>query len=570
MQYTQDQVLGRLLVERSLITEEQLTEAMEEKQRSGKLLSHVLVDLGFATEAQLLEALGQQLNMEVIELSQLEISQNVISKLSTSWARMYRVLPVDFHDNILTVAMADPLNPNILDELRFIVDAEVRGTISNPKDIETALDKYYGPEEAEDSIGSLIDGYEGMDLELEAAALEGEHGDISNLAEMANEAPVIKLLNLVLLQAIKDKASDIHFEPFEAEFKIRYRVDGTLYDMIPPPRHLALAVTSRIKVLANLNVAERRLPQDGRIQLNVGGKNIDLRVSTLPTAFGESVVMRVLDRTNVSLDLNEIGMMEDIKNRIIEIIEKPNGIFVVTGPTGSGKTTTLYSCLKYINKVDTKVITTEDPIEYDLDGIVQVAIKEPIGLTFARCLRAILRQDPDKVMVGEIRDLETAQIAIEASLTGHLVFSTLHTNDAPGSITRMIDMGVEPFLLISTLEGVLAQRLVRKICTECKTPYNPTAEMLASADLTMEDIEGHPLYYGRGCKHCNNTGYKGRTGIYELLILNDTLRELILEKAPQSTIKAKACEAGMKTMRECGLEKAFMGITSLEEILREC
>lgn len=570
MNFSQDQLIGQLLAEQGVISEEQLADAMEEKQRSGKLLSYILVDFGFVTQNQLLETLGAQLGMEVIELSSFDIAQPVINKINASMARMYQVVPVDFFENILTVAMADPLNPSILDELRFIVDCEIRGAISNQKDIEAALDKYYGPEEAEaESITNLMDSYEDIDVDLDLDMLGDDRTDLTNLTEMANEAPVIKLLNLVLLQAIKDKASDIHFEPFETDFKIRYRVDGTLYEMIPPPRHLALAVTSRIKVLSNLNVAERRLPQDGRIQLNVGGKNIDLRVSTLPTAFGESIVMRVLDRSNVSLDLANIGLADNIYNHIIEIIQKPNGIFVVTGPTGSGKTTTLYSALRYVNSIESKIITTEDPIEYDLDGIVQVAIKDSVGLTFGRCLRAILRQDPDRVMVGEIRDLDTAQIAIEASLTGHFVFSTLHTNDAPGSITRLLDMGIEPFLLISSLEGVLAQRLVRTICKECKTPYQPTQEILSNAGLTMEDVEGHDLFYGKGCKTCNNTGYKGRTGIYELLTISDSIRELIIEHAPQSVLMKRAREGGMQTLRENGLEKAFMGITTIEEIMRE-
>lgn len=568
MNFSQEHIIGKILISQGFLSEEQFAEALEEKQRSGKLMSHILVDLGFVKQEIVLDTISDHLNMEVVQLNQLDIPQQITNMINASWARMYRIVPIDFFDNVLTVAMADPLNPNCLDDLRFILNCEVKGAISNPKDIDAALDKYYGPEDAENSIATLIDNYEEGELDLETAS-EIDRFDLANLNEMVNEAPVIKLLNLVLLQAIKDKASDIHFEPFETDFKIRYRVDGTLYDMIPPPRNLALAVTSRIKVLANLNVAERRLPQDGRIQLNVGGKNIDLRVSTLPTAFGESVVMRILDRTNVSLDLNQIGLPEEIKNKVIEIIEKPNGIFCVTGPTGSGKTTTLYSCLKYINKVDSKIITTEDPIEYDLEGVVQVAIRDGIGLTFARCLRAILRQDPDKVMVGEIRDVDTAQIAIEASLTGHLVLSTLHTNDAPGSITRLIDMGIEPFLLTSSLEGILAQRLVRTICNECKEKYTPTPEMLASWGFSMSDIEGHTLYYGKGCKNCNNSGYKGRTGIYELLILNDSLRELILEKAPQSMLKAKASEMGMQTLRESGLIKAFQGITSLDEVVRE-
>ncbi len=566
MNFSQDQFLERFLLERGLLDQTQLEEALEEKKRLGKPMTHIVADLGFVTQEQLLSAIGEQLSMDLVNLNELDIPIEIIEKLESSWARMYAVIPINFYDNTLTVAMADPLNPNILDELRFIVDCEVKGAISNPEDIAAALDKYYQQEDTADSMASFIDTYDDMDMELDD---DLDRTDIGNLSEMVNEAPVIKLLNLVLLQAIKDKASDIHFEPFESEFKIRYRVDGTLYDMIPPPRHLALAVISRIKVLANLNVAERRLPQDGRIQLNVGNKNIDLRISTLPTAFGESVVMRILDKSNVSLDLHQIGMPEDIITRVIEIIEKPNGIFVTTGPTGSGKTTTLYSCLRHINRPEAKVITTEDPVEYDLEGVIQVAINDSIGLTFSACLRSILRQDPDKVMVGEIRDVETAQIAIEASLTGHLVFSTLHTNDAPGSVTRLIDMGVEPFLVTSTLEGVLAQRLVRKICTECKEAYTPNQEILNAMGLTMADIEGQALYYGKGCKNCNNTGYKGRTGVYELLVLNDSIRELILEEAPQSVIKAKAKEAGMQTLREAGIAKVFQGVTTLEEILRE-
>ncbi|MCD6460690.1 type II secretion system ATPase GspE [bacterium] len=569
MNYTQNHILGQLLVEQKLLTQEQLMEVFEEQKRTGKLLTHLLVDCGFVTQEQLLLTMSAQLNMEVVDLNKLSIPKNITEKVSASWARMYHIVPIDFYDNTLTIALADPLNQNTLDELRFIIDFDVKGAISNPEDIQAALKKYYGEEEGDSTIASLIDNYDENELNIENDEFEDDRANIANLNEIVNEAPVIKLLNLVLLQAIKDKASDIHFEPFENEFKIRYRVDGTLYDMIPPPRHLALAVISRVKVLSNLNVAERRLPQDGRIQLNVGGKSIDLRVSTLPTAFGESVVMRILDRSNVSLDIDNIGIPQDIKKQIIEIIEKPNGIFLVTGPTGSGKTTTLYSCLRHVNKIETKIITTEDPIEYDLEGIVQVAIRDSIGLTFAACLRSILRQDPDKIMVGEIRDIETAQIAIEASLTGHLVFSTLHTNDAPSSITRLIDMGVEPFLMTSSLEGILAQRLVRTICEECKEQYIPEKEILESAELTMEDIEGHTLYYGKGCKKCNNTGYKGRTGIHELLILDDGLRELVLKKAPQAALKAKARESGMRTLREIGLIKALQGITTIQEILRE-
>jgi len=371
-----------------------------------------------------------------------------------------------------------------------------------------------------------------------------------------------------MYQAIQDRASDIHFEPFENEFKIRYRVDGALYEMAPPPRHLALPVISRVKVMANMNIAERRLPQDGRIQKNIAGRNVDLRVSTLPTQFGESVVLRVLDRTTVNLDLEMLGMPDYIHAYILEIIERPNGIFIVTGPTGSGKTTTLYSCLRKINTIDSKLLTAEEPVEYDLEGVVQVPVNEAIGLTFARILRAFLRQDPDRIMVGETRDLETAQISIQASLTGHLVFTTLHTNDAPGAVTRLIDMGVEPFLISSTLEAVLGQRLMRSICGNCRATYQPNDSLLAQLEISRRDIGSQSFYYGKGCEACNQTGYKGRKGIYELMRITDPLRELINERAPTVVLKQKAVELGMVTLRQDGLRSIFAGDTTIEEVLK--
>ena len=401
----------------------------------------------------------------------------------------------------------------------------------------------------------------------EALQLRETDGEAAVEAE-ANATPIIRFVDLILYQAIQDRASDIHFEPFENEFKIRYRVDGALYEMSPPPRHLALPVISRVKVMANMNIAERRLPQDGRIQKQIAGRSVDLRVSTLPTQFGESLVLRVLDRSIVNLDLEALGMPDYIYNFLLEMIERPNGIFIATGPTGSGKTTTLYSCLRKINTIDSKLITAEEPVEYDLEGIVQVPVNEAIGLTFARVLRHFLRQDPDRIMVGETRDLDTAQIAIQASLTGHLVFTTLHTNDAPGAITRLIDMGVEPFLISSTLEAVLGQRLLRSICSHCRAPYPPNDSLLAELGISRRDLGEKQFFYGKGCEICNNTGYKGRKGIYELLRITDPIRELINERAPTVTIKQKAIELGMIALRQDGLRSIFAGDTTVEEVLK--
>jgi type IV pilus assembly protein PilB len=393
--------------------------------------------------------------------------------------------------------------------------------------------------------------------------------DFEDLIEMSSEAPVRKLINMVFLLGIRDKASDIHFEPFEDEYKIRMRCDGVLYEMVPPPRHLATAISSRIKVMSNLDIAERRLPQDGRIELNVGGNPVDLRVSVLPTMFGESVVIRVLDRTVVSLDLNKVGMDQSLLSQFREVIGKPNGIILVTGPTGAGKTTTLYSALNELNVITDKIITTEDPVEYDIDGIIQCPINHEIGLTFASALRSILRQDPDKILVGEIRDLETAQIAVQASLTGHIVFSTLHTNDAPSTITRLRDMGLEPFLITATLEAVLAQRLVRRICEDCRTQFDPSNEMLMELNLTPADARGKKFYYGRGCDRCNNTGYRGRIGLFELVLVNDDIRDLISQGASTDELRNACRKLGMTTLRESGLKALYGGYTTIEEVVRE-
>lgn len=558
--------IGTLLVEKGIITQEQLDEALEERERTGGILGHILVEFEFASTEKILNILAEHLGMRTISLKNKEIPHEVIKRIGPTTARAYGVVPVEVDNGSVTVALSDPLNVSILDDLRFMLDAPVKGVVASKEDIDAALKKFYG--DSGESVQDLLKEIEG-DLPLERFEEEGAQDDVVTLRELASEAPVVKLLNLILIQAIKDRASDIHFEPFENEFKVRYRVDGILYEMIPPPKHLALALACRIKVLSNLNIAERRLPQDGRIMLNVLGRNVDLRVSTLPTAFGESVVLRVLDRTVVGLNIEQLGMRTDTLAVMNEMIEKPNGIIIVTGPTGCGKTTTLYAFLKKINRLTDKLITTEDPVEYDLDGVVQVAIKPKIGLTFGRCLRHILRQDPDKIMVGEIRDLETAQMSIQSSLTGHLVLSTLHTNDAPGAITRLIDMGVEPFLITSTLEDILAQRLIRTICPRCKTPYKPSEFVLNELGLTLDDVEGKELYYGKGCHECNDTGYLGRTGIFELMMISDAIRELVMKRSPTVMLRTKAREQGMRTLREEGILKIFDGVTSVEEVARE-
>lgn len=556
-------LIGQILKEQGIINEKQLEQALEEQKGTDKPLGRILVEFGFITEKDVLKALGLQTGMQVQDIKEIEIPKELTDKIPASTAKIYNVIPVSMERDTLIVAMSDPLNINVLDDLRFMLGINVRGVISSEVDIKERIDKYYAGKG--DSINEVVGEIETRMPQIE----EIKEKDISGLQELASQAPVVKLLNLVLLQAIKDKASDVHFEPFEDTFKIRYRVDGVLYEITSPPKALNLAITSRIKVMANLDIAETRLPQDGRIMMNISGRNVDLRVSTLPTVFGESVVMRVLDRSIVSLSIEEIGMLEDTRKKLLDIIKKPNGIILSTGPTGCGKTTTLYSCLKIINKIDYKIITTEDPVEYDIPGIIQINIKPKINLTFATCLRHILRQDPDIIMVGEIRDPETAQISIQASLTGHLVFSTLHTNDAPGAITRLIDMGVEPFLITSTLEAIVAQRLVRTICSYCKSEYIPEEKELAQLDLTPKDIEGKKFYYGKGCEKCSNIGYKGRTGIFEVLLMDDNLRPMIVERSATSTIRELARESGMRTLREDGLIKIYDGITTIEEVVRE-
>jgi len=559
--------LGQLLKEMELISEGQIQEALQIQKERGGALGQILVDLGFVSEDEMLFALGAQAGMDVVNLDDAEIPSDVINKVPPSIANIYRIVPVSLDDGILTVAMADPLNVNILDDLRFMLNCEVAGAVSNEDQISRAIDKYYaGQTESVDDIIAGLDSHEEM---LELADTGDGKLDLENIEAMSQAAPVVKLLNLILLQAIKDQAADVHLEPFENDFKIRYRVDGVLLEMMPPPPHLALALISRVKVMANLDIAETRMPQDGRIELSIGGKPIDLRVSTLPTMFGESCVMRILDRSVINLDMEAIGLRESEMVQLKGYLEKPNGIMLVTGPTGSGKTTTLYSCLNYVNSVEIKIITTEDPVEYDLHGIIQCQINDEVGNSYSACLRAILRQDPDKILVGEIRDAETAQIAVEASLTGHLVLSTLHTNDAASVVARVLDIGIEPFLLAATLEAIVAQRLVRRICAHCKEEYEPTQEEIMEIGLEPESVVGKKFAYGKGCNKCNNTGYRGRCAIFEILEVSDRIKELILEEASTQRIANQGREEGMRTLRESGLLGIFDCITTIEEVVRE-
>ena len=557
------QQIADLFVEQRVLEPSQAEDVLQEANLNGKSIDQALVDGGFVDQRGFYQVIADALGTDFIDLGEEEIAPEILRLIPGGLARLHRALPINASDNTISVALVDPLDLRAAEDLRFALGKDVHVVVAPTEQVEDRIKRYYGTDSS-----SMEDILKQLGETGELLTLRGTDESASAVEAEANATPIIRFVDLILFQAIQDRASDIHFEPFENEFKIRYRVDGALYEMAPPPRHLALPVISRVKVMANMNIAERRLPQDGRIQKNIAGRSVDLRASTLPTQFGESVVLRVLDRSTVNLDLDALGLPDYIHDYIIEVIHRPNGIFIVTGPTGSGKTTTLYSCLRRINTIDSKLLTAEEPVEYDLEGIVQVPVNEGIGLTFARVLRAFLRQDPDRIMVGETRDLETAQISIQASLTGHLVFTTLHTNDAPGAITRLIDMGVEPFLISSTLEAVLGQRLLRSICPRCRVSYQPGENLLAQLGLSRRDIGDKNFYYGKGCEDCNETGYKGRKGIYELMKITDPLRELINERAPNVTLKEKAIELGMVTLRQDGLRSIFAGDTTIEEVLK--
>ena len=557
------QAIYDFLKEHRLVEPAQLDELNEEHKATGKPLADVVVDLGLLEKDLLLRRIAEHLGYDYVPELPAQFPGEAIAALNGKLARDYGVMPMWADDQSIDLLVTDPFNTQAVDDLTFALGRNVRLHFGDPDKVEVQIKQHYG--EDEETIDDLL-----QEIGTGKVAAAAGTGQLSerDIESMSEQTPIIKFVNLVIGQAIRDKASDIHFEPFEHEFKIRYRIDGALYEMAPPPKQLALPIISRVKVLASLNIAERRVPQDGRIKINIGGRAVDLRVSTLPTQFGESVVLRVLDQSAVRLDIAQLGMPEDVYNGIHDIVRRPNGIFIVTGPTGSGKTTTLYSALRLVNTVDLKILTAEDPVEYEIEGIMQVPVAPLVGLTFAAALRSFLRQDPDVIMLGEIRDLETAQISIQASLTGHLVLSTLHTNDSAGAVTRLVDMGVEAFLIASSLEAVLAQRLVRRVCTQCKASYVPSDEVLAQVRISRDSTGGQPFHYGRGCPTCSQSGYKGRMGIYEWLRMSEQLRDLVTRKAPTLVIRDKAIEQGMRTLRDDGLRAILDGKTSVEEVIK--
>jgi len=548
-----------LFISRGMIDRSLGEEVLNETEISGKEAAEVLADFQVIQDRHdVWPVVASELGANLVDLREWSPPEELLALIPAGTARLHGALPVNLTDEGLHVALVDPMNPQTLEDLRFALDRELVLAVAPDYQVE---------EKINDSYGGESEGMEAILGELDAAGGEGEMST-ADLESEVNSAPIIRYVDLVLYQAIKERASDIHFEPFEKDFKIRYRVDGALYEMAPPPVHLALPIISRVKVMANMNIAERRIPQDGRIVKQVGDRQVDMRVSSLPTQHGESVVLRVLDRSSVNLSLEALGLPDNVYEYICDTIEKPNGIFIVTGPTGAGKTTTLYAALRRINTIDSKLLTAEDPVEYDIDGIIQIPVHEGIGLSFPRILRAFLRQDPDRIMVGEMRDIDTAQIAIQASLTGHLVLSTLHTNDAPGAVTRLIDMGAEPFLVAASLEGILAQRLVRTICADCRAPYEPGEAILEQLGVAAHELGDKEFFTGKGCDTCGQTGYKGRAGLYELLDISDPVRELITDRAPTVVIKQKAMEQGMNTLREDGLRNIYLGKTSIEEVLK--
>ncbi len=554
-------LLGQILKDHGAIHEGMVQEALMQQRDKGGRIGEILLELGHIQKGDLAKALAEQAGLTFLDLSKQSPQPEAIAKVDHATARAFSALPIALAGKVLTVAIADPVNLSMLADLSFTTGCEVKGVIADESLIAQGLEKHY----QEDAASAK----QRMKQLVQELQQQGGKIDLEDKTAMAAAAPVVKLLNYILYQAIRDKASDIHLEPFEGDFKIRYRVDGALFELEAPPPHLAEALIARIKVMADLDIAETRLPQDGRIELTVGGRSVDLRVSTLPTMFGESTVMRVLDRSVVALDLDNLGLLPQAKTQLRKFLELPHGIVLVTGPTGSGKTTTLYGMLNEANGEDVKIITVEDPVEYDLEGIVQIPVNEEIEVTYSKVLRTILRQDPDIILVGEIRDRETAQTAIEASLTGHLVFSTLHTNDAPSAITRLADIGIEPFLLTATLQGILAQRLVRRVCKGCKEEYEPSDEVLRRLGVDRALIGGKKFAQGRGCETCNFTGYKGRMAITEILVVDERLRELMLSGASTSQLARAAVESGMSTLRECGLQAIFSGSSSVEEVLRE-
>jgi len=557
-----DEYVVEILESVGLITRAQGQESLQWAEKNDKPVIDALVGLQIASKSDILKALANQFGMEYISLAGMQIEQEVIDLVPGEVARRYKVVPVYKNDNTITVALSDPLDVETLDSLRYVLRCGVEGVVTIPEEIDAALNQYYASTGL--SAASMI-----QDMTEGAVSTPTDTLDLTGEDSVTDaDAPIIKLVSLIILEAFRSRASDIHLEPQEKKFRVRYRIDGVLHEVESPPKRLQSAIISRLKIMANMSIAEKRLPQDGRIQINVMGRDLDLRVSSIPSNHGESIVMRLLDKEGLSLGLPKLGFFSDDQELFERLIQLSDGIVLVTGPTGSGKTTTLYACLNYMNKPDRKIITVEDPVEYQMSGINQVHVRSDIGLTFSAALRAMLRQAPNIIMIGEIRDLETAEIAVNASLTGHLVFSTLHTNDAPSAVTRLIDIGVKPFLVASSTRAIMAQRLVRKICEKCKEPTQATDSELRLLGPAAEQISKAGLFKGRGCSECTFSGYKGRIGLFEIFVINDDVRHLIFERVSAAELRAKARELGMRTLREDGLRKVIAGQTTLEEVFR--
>ena len=558
-----DDYILEILENVGLVSREQAIAARQIATQEDEPVMDVLAREGVVAKLDMLKALAGQFGMETISLTGLDIPREVLDMVPGDVAQRYKVVPVFKNENVLTVALGDPLDVDTLDGLRYVLKCNVEGVVAPPEEIEKAIANYYG--RATGAVEGMLQEITEGTLALPDEVKKQLVGD-ENVTE--SDAPIIKLVSLIIMEAFRSRASDIHLEPMPKKFRVRYRIDGVLHEVDSPPKRLQSAIISRVKIMANMSIAEKRVPQDGRIQINVMGRDLDLRVSSIPTNHGESIVMRILDKAGIALGLPQLGFFSDDQQIFERLITLSDGIILVTGPTGSGKTTTLYACLNTINKPDRKIITVEDPVEYQMSGINQVQVRADIGMTFSAALRAILRQAPNIIMIGEIRDLETAEIAVNASLTGHLVFSTLHTNDAPSAVTRMIDIGVKPFLVASSTRAIMAQRLVRKICEKCKEPYQPQEAELRLLGPAAKQLATAQLFHGKGCADCQFTGYRGRLGIYEIFQIDDQVRNLIFEQVSSTELRTKARELGMRTLREDGLRKVVAGITTLEEVLR--
>lgn len=550
-----------VLLESGSITPEQIKELLSQPVESGMSTVDALIANDKISETDVLHALAEQFGMEVVDLSDLDISVEIRDLLPTDVVRRYRVVPLYKTGDTITVALSDPLDYDSLDSLRYILKCNVEGVIAPREQIRLAIEKYYA---VESDMDSMLDQIADGTIDVAASGVE----DLSQGTASESDAPIIKLVSLIILEAFKNRASDIHLEPMEKRFKVRYRIDGVLHEVDSPPKRLQSAIISRVKIMANMKISEKRIPQDGRIQVNILGRELDLRVSTVPTSHGESIVMRILDKQNLALGLPQLGFFADDQQTFEHLIGLSDGILLVTGPTGSGKTTTLYACLQQINRPDRKIITVEDPVEYQMTGINQVQVRTDVGLTFESALRSILRQAPNVVMIGEIRDRETANIATEASLTGHLVFSTLHTNDAPSAVTRLLDIGVKPFLVASSLRGIMAQRLIRANCVHCKEPYVPTDAELRMLGLTRDRLGDAQIAKGHGCAKCSLSGYAGRKGLFEIFLITDEIQRMIFDACSSVDLRVRARELGMRTLREDGIRKVIAGVTTLEEVMR--